>query len=43
MSSKSIEMLRRSVVLRALLYALAITTLVILLPSVDHVFVYQEF
>jgi hypothetical protein len=30
-------------VLRAILYAVAIATLVIFLPSGDHVFVYQEF
>jgi hypothetical protein len=28
---------------RALLYAVAITLLVIFLPSGDHVFIYQEF
>ena len=43
MSSRWIEILRRSVVLRALLYAVAVATLVIFMPSVDHVFVYQEF
>ena len=43
MLSKSIEFLRGSVVIRALFYALAIAALVIFLPSVDHVFVYQEF
>jgi len=31
------------IVLRALLYAAAITLLVIFLPSGDHVFIYQEF
>ena len=35
--------LQSSVVLRALLYAIAIAALVIFLPSGDHVFVYQEF
>ena len=32
-----------SIVLRALLYAVAITLLVIFLPSGDHTFIYQDF
>ena len=43
MLSKSIDLLRGSVVIRALVYALAIAILVIFLPSLDHVFIYQEF
>ncbi len=31
------------IVLRALLYALAIATLVLFLPSGDHTFIYQGF